>query len=124
MVTDTQARYLAERAQLLAHPGAADAHAQVAAFASLHIEGLGDVLARLAGWAPRWLSRTLGIFVALTAVATVQIGWHFVVDDLAGLLIAALAVVAARWTVPGARARAVPPELTRATGSRPAAAGP
>ena len=37
MIQDTQARYLAQRAHLLAHPQAHDAFAQVSAFASLHV---------------------------------------------------------------------------------------
>ena len=37
MVQDTQARYMGQRAHLLAHPQAGDAFAQVSAFASLHV---------------------------------------------------------------------------------------
>ena len=37
MVQDTQAKYLGQRADLLAHPHAAGAFAQVSAFASLHV---------------------------------------------------------------------------------------
>ena len=37
MIQDTQARYLGQRAYLLAHPAASDAFAQISAFASLHV---------------------------------------------------------------------------------------
>lgn len=126
MVTDTQARYMAERAFLLRDPSAPTAHAQVAAFASLHIGVSATFWLGVRRWAPPWLFRTLGVYVALTAVATIQIGWHFAVDDVAGLAIAALAVAAARWSAPDHG----PPEgrervrLRRAPGSPTAAAGP
>ena len=40
----------------------------------------------------RRLSQVMGVFLFLTIVATVYVGWHFFVDDLAGLAIAFLAV--------------------------------
>jgi uncharacterized membrane protein YhaH (DUF805 family) len=91
MIQDTQAHYLAERADLLAHPAAAGAFAQVAAFASLHV-GVTAVILGIAWW--HRLRRTtivLTVFLAGTLVATVYLGWHFAVDDLAGLAIAAAA---------------------------------
>jgi len=91
MIQDTQARYMAQRASLLAEPHAADAFAQVSAFASLHV-GVAAVILGLAWW--HRLRRTtivLGVFLAGTIVATVYLGWHFFVDDIAGLAIAALA---------------------------------
>lgn len=41
----------------------------------------------------------LAIFLAGTIVATVYLGWHFVVDDIAGVLIALVAVALGRWMV-------------------------
>jgi hypothetical protein len=90
-VQETQARYLEQRAHLIAHPQAADAVAQVAAFASLHV-GVTAVILGVAWW--HRLRRTtvvLAVFLAGTSVATVYLGWHFVVDLPAGLAIAALA---------------------------------
>ena len=91
MIQDTQAHYVAQRAELLAHPHAPDSFAQLAAFASLHV-GVTAVILGLAWW--HRLRRTtvvLSVFLAGTMVATVYLGWHFAVDDLAGLVIAALA---------------------------------
>lgn len=91
MIQDTQARYLDQRAYLLAHPHASDAFAQVSAFASLHV-GVTAVILGIAWW--HRLRRTtiaLAVFLAGTIVATVYLGWHFAVDDVAGLGIAALA---------------------------------
>ena len=108
MIQDTQAHYLAERAHLLADPAAAGAFAQVAAFASLHVAVTTGILG-IAWW--HRLRRTtiaLTVFLAGTLVATVYLGWHFAVDDVAGLAIGA----AAWWLGPrtvGAR-RPRPPE--------------
>ena len=91
MIQDTQARYLAQRADLLAHPHATDSFAQVSAFASLHV-AVTVVILGIAWW--HRLRRTailLGVFLSGTMVATVYLGWHFAVDDVAGLLIGALA---------------------------------
>ena len=90
-IQDTQARYLEQRAHLIAHPQASDAVAQVAAFASLHV-GVTAVILGLAWW--HRLRRTtivLAVFLAGTCVATVYLGWHYFVDIPAGLAIAALA---------------------------------
>lgn len=111
-IQDTQARYLDQRAYLLAHPYAADAFAQVSAFASLHV-GVTATILGLAWW--HRLRRTtivLSVFLAGTMVATVYLGWHFAVDLPAGLAIAALAWVLGPLTV-GARRR--PPRGMTAT---------
>lgn len=105
-IQDTQARYMAARADLLAHPSAHDAFAQVSAFASLHV-GVAAVILGIAWW--HRLRRTtiaMTIFVAGTMVATVYLGWHFAVDDIAGLAIAGLAWVLGPLTV-GIRRRPV-----------------
>ncbi len=41
----------------------------------------------------------LSVYVAATMVATIYLGWHFVVDLVGGVAIAYLAVALARWTV-------------------------
>jgi len=107
MIQDTQARYMAQRAHLLAHPHAADAFAQVSAFASLHV-AVTSVILGLAWW--HRLRRTtvvLAVFLVGTIVATVYLGWHFAVDDVAGLAIAALAWLLGPLTV-GVRRRPPP----------------
>jgi membrane-associated phospholipid phosphatase len=104
VIQDNQARYLSQRAHLLAHPQASDAFAGVSAFASLHV-GVTATILGLAWW--HGLRRTtiaLGVFLAGTMVATVYLGWHFAVDVPAGLLIAALAWWLAPRTV-GVRGR-------------------
>ncbi|MDX6373431.1 MAG: hypothetical protein QOD98_2419 [Nocardioidaceae bacterium] len=105
-IQDTQARYLAQRDDLLAHPHAADAFAQISAFASLHV-AVTAVILGLAWWHRlRRTTAVMAVFLAGTAVATIYLGWHFAVDIPAGLLIAALAWVLALLTV-GVRRRPV-----------------
>jgi hypothetical protein len=107
VVEDTQARYLAERDYLLAHPHASDAFASVSAFASLHVAVTATILG-VAWW--HRLRRTtiaLAVFLAGIVVATVYLGWHFAVDIPAGLAIAALAWVLGQLTV-GVRRRPEP----------------
>ncbi|GAB3038019.1 hypothetical protein GCM10011376_35170 [Nocardioides flavus (ex Wang et al. 2016)] len=116
MIQDTQARYIAQRDYLLAHPHAGDAFAQVSAFASLHV-GVTATILGLAWW--HRLRRTtvvLAVYLAGTMVATVYLGWHFAVDIPAGLAIAALAWVLGPLTV-GARRR---PEPRRSQPADPA----
>jgi hypothetical protein len=92
VVTRTQALYMSQRAHLLAHPHAPDAFAQVSAFASLHV-GVTTVITLMAahlGFVRT--ARVLRVYLALTCLATVYLGWHFAVDDVAGLAIGWLAV--------------------------------
>lgn len=92
MIQDTQARYLAQRAYLLAHPQAPDAFAQVSAFASLHVAVTGLVLLMARYYGLRRITAVLEVFLAVTMVATLYLGWHFAVDDVAGVLIAVISV--------------------------------
>ena len=59
----------------------------VAAFAAA-------LLAQLAA-APRALRVGLWAYLGLTSLATVYFGWHYVVDDLAGMAIGVLALAGA-----------------------------
>ena len=105
LATRTQALYLAQRDHLLAHPHAPDAFAQVSAFASLHV-GVTTVLMLTAAYLGlRRVARLLAVFLGLTVVATVYLGWHFFVDDVAGLAIGAAAVWLGIRTSGGQRAR-------------------
>jgi hypothetical protein len=99
IVTDTQAEYLAERAHLLAAPQASDAFAQISAFASLHVAITTVILLMAAYYRMRRTAVVLGVFLAGTLVAAVYLGWHFAVDDVAGLLIGVAAVWLGRLTV-------------------------
>ena len=100
-IQSTQATYVQQRDHLLAHPHASDAFAQISAFASLHcaLTCLIWLMARYYGL--RRLSRVLALFLVGTLLATVYLGWHFAVDDVAGLAIAWVAVQLGKLTVLG-----------------------
>ncbi len=91
MIQDTQARYMGQRAHLLAHPQASDAFAQVSAFASLHVGVTTVILLMARYYGLRRITQALTVFLGCTIVATVYLGWHFFVDDIAGLAIGAAA---------------------------------
>jgi hypothetical protein len=97
----TQETYVEQRAHLLTHPHAHDAFAQISAFASLHcaLACLIFLLARYYGL--RLLSWAAGAFLAGTVVATVYLGWHFAVDDVAGVAIAWVSVQLGKLVVLG-----------------------
>jgi hypothetical protein len=103
MVQDTQARYLAQRADLLAHPHADGAFAQVSAFASLHVAVTTVIVLMASYYGLRRTTRVLAVFLAATMLATVYLGWHFAVDDLAGLAIAWVSVRLGRAVIVGRR---------------------
>jgi membrane-associated phospholipid phosphatase len=102
MIQDTQARYMAQRAQMLEHPLWHTSFAQISAFASLHI-GLTSLLLLMARWfGLRRITAVFAVWVPLTAVATLYIGWHYFLDDVAGFLIAWVGVaIGTRMVYPG-----------------------
>jgi hypothetical protein len=92
-VFSLQQKLLEHRTEVLADPAATNAVQSIAAFASLHIAVVfvAALIAHLVG-APRFLRIGLWTFLGLTAVATVYFGWHYVVDDIAGVAIGGFAV--------------------------------
>jgi predicted outer membrane lipoprotein len=95
-ITRTQTMYLNQRANLLENPGAADAFASISAFASLHVGFSCLILLMLRYYGQYFLAGVMTAYVAATMVATVYFGWHFVVDDVAGVLLAVLSVALGR----------------------------
>ncbi len=91
--TGLQQALLEERQNFLAGPVTSGALQSIAAFASLHIAIVfaGALMTHLLR-APRLLRIAMWIYLALTTLATVYFGWHYVIDDLAGFLIGFLAV--------------------------------
>lgn len=71
----------------------ADAVQSIAGFASLHV-GITVTIALVAQYTfrSRWLKVTLWTWVGLTALATTYFGWHYILDDIAGLSIAFISV--------------------------------
>jgi hypothetical protein len=95
-VTHLQHVLMDQRIAFLARPATATPQA-IAAFASLHI-GM-SFTAVLAGHLlglRRKVKIGLWIWLALTWTATIYLGWHYVVDDLAGLVLGAAGLLVAR----------------------------
>jgi membrane-associated phospholipid phosphatase len=94
-VTGLQEKLLAHRTEVLRNPSETDAVQSVAAFASLHtaVVFAAALVAQLVG-APKALRIVLWVYLGLTMIATVYFGWHYVVDDVAGLGIGFIAVYA------------------------------
>lgn len=120
-----------ERLQVLygTAPGPAkDVLQGIAAFASLHVSVVvtAAVLAHLVR-ANRWLRYGLWTYVMITTVATIYLGWHYVTDDVAGVIIALLSVaIAAGATGNSLRPRprgSAPPRHRRLTLSSSAFGG-
>jgi len=95
-VTDLQDILLEQRLEFLSDPVAGTAQS-IGAFSSLHVSIFftAALTAHLLGLA--WSLRIAAwILFGLTVAATIYLGWHYVVDDLGGLVIGALAIVMAR----------------------------
>jgi hypothetical protein len=116
-VTELQRMLVEERRVVLAGPWSTPAVQSIAAFASLHVSIVFSA-ALIAHLLRLWRALRVALwgFLGLTLLSTIYFGWHYVVDDLAGLVIGAVAVVAAgratgHWHLVGPGAR-------RATGDR------
>ena len=92
-VSRLQEALLGDRYAVLTDPHATEAMQGVAGFASLHVSIVftAALIAHLVGL--RLVVRiVLWAFLVLTCLATVYFGWHYLIDDAAGLVIGALAV--------------------------------
>lgn len=102
-ITDTWAEYLDQRAAFLADPRAPDTFVSISAFASLHTGFTCMVMLMAFYYGHRVLGAALGVYLAVVMVSTIYWGWHFTVDDVAGIVIAVLAVALGHVTVTGLR---------------------
>ncbi|MDN5744603.1 MAG: phosphatase PAP2 family protein, partial [Nocardioidaceae bacterium] len=83
----------ADRVTVMADPVGAGTLQTIAAFASLHVGIMVTIcliveLVRM----PRWVRVGSWVFLGLTMLATVYLGWHFVIDVLGGVVLGAFAV--------------------------------
>jgi hypothetical protein len=93
-VSALQSALVTHRAEVLADPFATGEVQSIAAFASLHVSVVfsAAMIAQLLGL--HWvLRRALWLFLVVTLAATIYFGWHYLLDDVAGLVIGAIAVV-------------------------------
>jgi hypothetical protein len=122
-VTGLQETMMLERHQVLVNPFLTDAVQTIAAFASLHVGMCVTmcVMAELLRFKPV-VRVFLWVFLALTVVATVYLGWHYFVDTLGGAVLGVAGVwIAARGTGNAFRRRPLAQEeLVTAEASRAA----
>jgi hypothetical protein len=92
-VSALQAALLDHRGEILADPHGAEGVQSIAAFSSLHIAivVVAAMIAQLLG-VRRAIRVGLWTFLALTFLATLYFGWHYIVDDIAGAAIGIVAV--------------------------------
>jgi hypothetical protein len=96
-VSHLQDRLIGERAAFLHDPSVPGSAQSIGAFASLHVSvwftaALGAHLLRL----PIPVRVVLWVLTGLTMLATVYFGWHYLLDDAAGVAIAAVALTITR----------------------------
>ena len=96
-VRELQDTLIAQRGLFLGNPGAPGAAQSIGAFASLHTAICATALfgAHVLR-APRIVTALLWVMAVLTVVATVYFGWHYLLDDVGGVVIAVLALTVAR----------------------------
>jgi hypothetical protein len=94
-VTGLQEKLTEHRAEYLRDPFKTDAVQSIAAFASLHcaVVFVAALIAQLSG-AAKVLRVGLWVYLGLTVIATIYFGWHYVLDDVAGMGIGFVAVYA------------------------------
>lgn len=92
-VSALQEALLEDRNAFLAAPVASGGLQSIGAFASLHVSIVlsGCLVAHLLR-APRGLRIGLWVYLFFTWVATIYFGWHYLVDDLGGVVVALLSV--------------------------------
>jgi len=92
-ITSAQATYMADRAHFLQHPAANDACNSVNTFASLHVGFTCMVLLMLRYYGFRRATRVMTVYLVAGVISTIYLGWHFAIDDVAGVVLAILAVL-------------------------------
>ncbi|MEO5708587.1 MAG: phosphatase PAP2 family protein [Nocardioidaceae bacterium] len=92
-VSTLQDNMIQDRYTVLFDPFATHAVQTIAAFASLHVGVMVTVclMAGLLGM-KRWIRIAMWVFLALTVLATVYLGWHYFVDTLGGAVLGAAGV--------------------------------
>ena len=116
--TRLQEMLMTDRVGWLADPVTGTPQA-IAAFASLHIAmSFTALLAAYMLDLSLWIKRALWAWLVIMLISTVYLGWHYVLDDIAGLAIGAAALVGARLLTgfdPRRPRKPVPAEPARAT---------
>ncbi len=124
---DTGVRQLQEslidtRLDYLSNPVGSDSIQGVAAFASLHVSvTFAAALFMTLTKQNRAVRAITWIFFAVTVVATIYFGWHYLLDDIAGIGIGGASVALSAWVTGHRRARRRPVDAVSEPVSVPAA---
>ncbi len=112
-VSSLQTTMIHERYDVLLDPFGTSAVQTIAAFASLHV-GITVTVCLMAELLdmPRWLRAALWVFLGLTVLSTIYLGWHYLADALGGAVIGAAGVLIAAWGT-GNHRRGVPQRIMR-----------
>jgi hypothetical protein len=96
--SDLQVSLLVSRSMVVTDPGATDRVQSIAAFASLHVSIVltAAIIAHLVLRSVA-IRATMWVFFGMTSLATIYFGWHYIVDDVAGVAIAVASVALAGW---------------------------
>jgi hypothetical protein len=83
-----QAELWASRHLVISDPNATEAVQSIAGFASLHVSVVfSAALVTHMTVRNRWVRRAMWAYLPITVVSTLYFGWHYIADDVAGLLI-------------------------------------
>jgi membrane-associated phospholipid phosphatase len=92
-VTSLQSALLEGRQSYIQDPHATDSVQSVAAFASLHVSVVFTAsLICFFVIRSRAVRITMWVYFVLTVISTIYFGWHYILDDVAGLTIGLLSV--------------------------------
>lgn len=92
-VTALQNALASGRSRVITDPFATDSVQSVAAFASLHVSIIFTAALICHYVIPsRWVRWSMWLYFVLTTIATIYFGWHYLLDDVAGLAIGWIAV--------------------------------
>lgn len=98
-VTHIARSWLTDRTDMLADPFGTNALQTIAAFASLHVSVMvtAALIAKMIKLRPVFIQWSLWLFLFLNILATVYLGWHYLLDAFGGMAIGVAAVWIAAW---------------------------
>ena len=108
-VSQLQDVLIATRLDFLSNPAGSDSIQGVAAFASLHVSvTFAAALFMMRTNQGRLIKTVTWVFFGVTILATLYFGWHYILDDIAGMGIGWASVTVAGWAT-GHRRRKLTP---------------
>jgi len=92
-VTDLENGLLTDRTAVISHPWGSGTLQTIAAFPSLHVGIMVTICLSVTLFGlQRWIRVVAWVFLAITIVSTMYLGWHFFTDILGGFAVGSFAV--------------------------------